>query len=146
VKELGWGATEPLIGGAKNSARPRCIHLIRLIRAGFEPFRARDIAGHYQIIEIASLIGRSKSTGHATCTARLKTGAGQSKRLALSSTRRVFRPTDQGLRHAVLLAPKLVTDSLITDYFCFSPLLGAHYPPPHVPPYSVPAVSVSSSG
>jgi len=37
---------EPLIGGAKNSARPRCIHLIRLIRAGFEPFRERDIAGH----------------------------------------------------------------------------------------------------
>jgi hypothetical protein len=46
TKELGGGATEPLIGGAQNSARPRCIHLIRLIRAGFEPFRARDIAGH----------------------------------------------------------------------------------------------------
>jgi hypothetical protein len=53
--------------------------------------------GIYQIIGIASLIGRSKSTGDATYTARLKTGAGRSKRLALSSARRVFRATDQGL-------------------------------------------------
>jgi Domain of unknown function (DUF1793) len=29
-----------------NTTRPRCIHLIGMIRAGFEPVRARDIAGH----------------------------------------------------------------------------------------------------
>ena len=33
-----------MIGGAKNSARRRRVYLIRLIRAGFEPFRVRDIA------------------------------------------------------------------------------------------------------
>jgi hypothetical protein len=49
--------------------------------------------GIYQITGIASLTGRSKSTGDATYTARLKTGAGQSKRLALSWARRVLRPT-----------------------------------------------------
>jgi hypothetical protein len=40
--------------------------------------------GIYQIIGIASLTGRSKSTGDATYPARLKTGAGQFKRLAES--------------------------------------------------------------
>jgi len=52
--------------------------------------------GIYQIIGIASLTGRSKSTGDATYTARLKTGAGQFKRLAESWARRVLRPTGQG--------------------------------------------------
>ena len=72
--------------------------------------------GIYQIIGIASLTGRSKSISDATYTARLKTGAGQSKRLALSWARRVFRPTDQGLRRAPLLAPRLITGLLITGY------------------------------
>jgi len=38
---------EPLrgnAGGAKNSARRGSIHLVRLIRAGFEPFRACGIS------------------------------------------------------------------------------------------------------
>src|SRR5260370_4000415 len=59
----------------------------------------------YQITGIANLTGRSKSMDDATYTARLKTGAGQSKRLAVSWALRVFRPTDQGFRRAVLLAP-----------------------------------------
>jgi hypothetical protein len=62
-------------------------------------------AGIYQITGIARLTGRSKSTGDATYTARLKTSAGQSKRFALSWARRVFRPTGKLLRHATLLAP-----------------------------------------
>ena len=61
--------------------------------------------GIYQITGIANLSGRSKSMSDATCTARIKTGVGQFKRLAESSARRVFRPTDQGFRLAVLLAP-----------------------------------------
>jgi len=52
--------------------------------------------GIYQIIRVASLTGSSKSMGDATYTARLKTGAGQFKRLAGSRARRVLRPTDQG--------------------------------------------------
>jgi hypothetical protein len=47
----------------------------------------------------------------ATFTARLKTGAGQFKRLAESSARRVLRPTDQGSRHDVLLASSLAPSS-----------------------------------
>jgi hypothetical protein len=45
--------------------------------------------------------------GEATCTARLKTGAGQFERLAESWARRVLRPTDQGFRRAGLLASRL---------------------------------------
>jgi len=57
--------------------------------------------------------------GDATYTARLKTGAGQFKRLAESWARRVLCPTSQGFRTRLLLAPKLITASLITDYFFY---------------------------
>jgi hypothetical protein len=39
--------------------------------------------------------------------------------------RRVLRPTEQGFRHVVLLAPKLITAPLITDY---SLTCGIHRP------------------
>jgi hypothetical protein len=50
--------------------------------------------GIYQIIGIARLTGSSKSMGDAAYTARLKTVAGQFKRLAESWARQVLRPTD----------------------------------------------------
>jgi hypothetical protein len=43
--------------------------------------------------------GFALSFGNATPTERLKTGAGQFKRLATPWTRRVLRPTDQGDSH-----------------------------------------------
>ena len=38
------GASEPMIGGAKNSARPKFGYPLKLSRAGFEPCRAGGIA------------------------------------------------------------------------------------------------------
>jgi hypothetical protein len=66
------------------------------IRAGFEPLRARDIAGHLSNHRNRYLTGRSKSTGDATCAARLQTGAGESKRLALSWGAPSFSPHRPG--------------------------------------------------
>jgi len=61
--------------------------------------------GIYQIIGIASLTGCSESTAAATYTARLKTGAGQFKRLAESWGAPSSSPHQSGALSRLLHAP-----------------------------------------
>jgi hypothetical protein len=67
-------------------------------RAGFEPFRACGIADALPNLTRAAATtgGFAQSFGDAAPTERLKTGAGEFKRLATPWARRVFRPTGSG--------------------------------------------------
>jgi hypothetical protein len=93
---VGDAATMPRPVGRKTRRAEDMVALSGTL-AGFEPFRARVIA--YVASNIRAKVATIRAWdvfGDGTPTAGLKTGARYFKRLATSSARRVFRPTNQG--------------------------------------------------
>jgi hypothetical protein len=64
-----------------------------MFRAGFEPDQGRGSPNRASQLMAALAFGID-----GTCIQRLKTGANQSKQIATSLARRVFRPTDFSFR------------------------------------------------
>jgi hypothetical protein len=85
-----------MIGGAKNSARPRFLYAPEFTRGGFEPLPGCGIRVGIRRFQLRCIEGFGYLIGDGASTERLKTDAVYLEESGSSWARRVLRPTESG--------------------------------------------------